>query len=577
MEDKIFVNTLVSMSKDIGIGIFENKNRAVAALLDYLPRNSTDKSKLKIAIESECVSIILSSDFKHIEVNANKSMRMLKQSFLEDSVAKEIVNGILEAFAQIYNIPLGKLPLFAVSEDQVNPNEKTISVNYSTAFNRNSSSNIVSPIDANPELQEIEERCKTELSYILTGGGYAIRGIGDYKGSTLVIPASIKTVGDGEKKLKMICSSSVAENGEEIGPFEYCDQIEKLYIAEGIEYISENAFRGCKNLTEIYLPKTMKTIARGAFVDCNIKNVFIWENVTDFGYNVFKGNPDLTSFNIDPNNSEYVSIDNALYSKDKKTLIAYLGNAKSFTIPEGVEEIADSCFYRNASLKEISFPDTLRKIGHYAFLGCEKIDHILLPDNVEHLGEQAFGDCLELKTITLPKNLTEEGMYDETFIGCEKLTRIVLPRKITQLNNICSRCSSLEKITIPAGVQIIGCAAFEECINLETVEIPYGIQEIQDCAFSKCSKIENIDIPYGIKSIGCDCFSDCTRLNTITIAGSLEELSFDVFLNCLNLRSIIFKGTKAQWKKIKKDKSWNNNTGKYTVYCNDGKLAKIFS
>ena len=46
------------------------------------------------------------------------------------------------------------------------------------------------------------------------------------------------------------------------------------------------------------------------------------------------------------------------------------------------------------------------------------------------------------------------------------------------------------------------------------------------------------------------------------------------FNGCSSLISIDFKGTKAQWKAIKKDYNWNGYTGNYTVQCTDGKLDK---
>ena len=44
------------------------------------------------------------------------------------------------------------------------------------------------------------------------------------------------------------------------------------------------------------------------------------------------------------------------------------------------------------------------------------------------------------------------------------------------------------------------------------------------------------------------------------------------FYNCENLLEIHYRGTKAQWKAIRKDINWQSGTGDYTLYCTDGNL-----
>ena len=40
------------------------------------------------------------------------------------------------------------------------------------------------------------------------------------------------------------------------------------------------------------------------------------------------------------------------------------------------------------------------------------------------------------------------------------------------------------------------------------------------------------------------------------------------------LNKIHFNGTVAQWQGIEFDSGWNGSTGKYTIYCTDGQIAK---
>ena len=45
----------------------------------------------------------------------------------------------------------------------------------------------------------------------------------------------------------------------------FCEQIKKVYICDGIEYIGESAFSYFNNLTSIELPNTITSIEQNAF------------------------------------------------------------------------------------------------------------------------------------------------------------------------------------------------------------------------------------------------------------------------------------------------------------------------
>ena len=111
-------------------------------------------------------------------------------------------------------------------------------------------------------------------------------------------------------------------------------------VPEGVESILEDAFC-CSALSSVVFPKSLKTIEKYAFDDCNqLKNL-----------TVSAENPFLTSEN------------NVIFSKDKKTLVLfpkqYAGSA--YEIPASVEAVADTAF-GNTNLTEIVFPTSVKQI-----------------------------------------------------------------------------------------------------------------------------------------------------------------------------------------------------------------------
>ena len=77
-------------------------------------------------------------------------------------------------------------------------------------------------------------------------------------------------------------------------------------------------------------------------------------------------------------------------------------------------------------------------------------------------------------------------------------------------------CTSLTSIEIPASVQTIGKAAFQECTKLATVKFDKEsrLKTIAPGSFYRCP-ITTIDIPASVQTIGEAAFQECTKLATV--------------------------------------------------------------
>ena len=71
------------------------------------------------------------------------------------------------------------------------------------------------------------------------------------------------------------------------------------------------------------------------------------------------------------------------------------------SIPDGVEELCDSCFYKCESLSRVTFgePSSLKLIGKEAFCGGG-VSEIHIPDGVEELCDLCFSWCESLFRVT---------------------------------------------------------------------------------------------------------------------------------------------------------------------------------
>ena len=84
-------------------------------------------------------------------------------------------------------------------------------------------------------------------------------------------------------------------------------------------------------------------------------------------------------------------------------------------------------------------------------------------------------------------------------------------------------------------------------------------------AFEWCSSLTSVTIGNSVTSIGYSAFGYCSSLTSVTIPNSVTTIGDYAFSDCDSLKTIYYKGSKAQWNKIKKETYWDSNTGDYTI------------
>ena len=113
----------------------------------------------------------------------------------------------------------------------------------------------------------------------------------------------------------------------------------------------------------------------------------------------------------------------------KLTPIECCSNLKEITIPKGVTEIPELCFFSDSSLKTVNIEGDVTIIDASAFKQCESLESINIPDSVTIIGDWAFLGCKSLKTLTLPKGLKVIG--ENAFQNQENgIQTIIVPEEL---------------------------------------------------------------------------------------------------------------------------------------------------
>ena len=192
-----------------------------------------------------------------------------------------------------------------------------------------------------------------------------------------------------------------------------------LSIPSSVTSIESDAFWGCGKLTSIAIPAGMDNVSASWFNSCTT-----WDATKK------KYTSALKSFTVAAGNESYMAVDGVLFSKDKKTLVAYpCGKQGSYTVPSSVRTIGSSAF-QDTQMTSVTIPDSVTEIGSYAFYACEKLSSVTVPTSVKSIGEEAFGYWdrkAGIRTLSLPNKGACDIARQELPASCKVVYRDKTP------------------------------------------------------------------------------------------------------------------------------------------------------
>lgn len=155
---------------------------------------------------------------------------------------------------------------------------------------------------------------------------------------------------------------------------------------------------------------------------------------------------------------------------------------------------------------------------------------------------------LECKAEGLQEN---EYSYEVLEDGSAKITgysgsatELVIPDTINEyiISQLGEKCfmenETLESVSVPATVKIIGDSAFKKCKNLKTVILTEGLQEIGEDAFYKAG-LTNFSFPSTVKKVGLRAISE-TQITSIHVPNTVSTWERSAFYGNRQLVTVTF-------------------------------------
>ncbi len=315
-----------------------------------------------------------------------------------------------------------------------------------------------------------------------------------------------------------------------------CQKIEKIELPTTIKKIGNNAFNWCRNIENLTIPQGVISIGNYAFYNLDILSITIPNSVTNIGSYSFANCVNLTNINIDSNSSMYSigakAFYNTSYYKNADNwnnkllyLHSFLLESKTtisgeLDVKDGTKVIADNAFYDCSSLTKVIVPDTVVGIGKSSFGGCNGLKYIKLPfsgatidGNIDSNFGYIFGAYSGYSNKNyVPTSLMEivitggQKIDNHAFYGCDFITTLTLPYVGTSLNSneffgAVFGATNTSNYVVPS--------------SLSTVTILSG--KITAHAFHGCDGLENVILRNGVTEIGEGAFYNCSSIKTLTL------------------------------------------------------------
>ena len=375
---------------------------------------------------------------------------------------------------------------------------------------------------------------------------------------------------------------------KEIGAKAFYDtSVKKLLLPGTLTKIGDSAFEDSDALTEIDFSHVRNDLVYGAhiFASCgSLAKVSITDNVGPMEFSsVFYKCSNLEKVEVSPNNENYESDADVLYSKGKETLLYYPdGKTGEFTIPAETKRIGGGVFRAKSNITRITIPANVIEIGENAFEKCANLTEVIFAAPAENeqaeplrIGDGAFCNCTALTSITLPARtesigvgaftfdrksdsalaevVLNEGLEtigDSAFARCGALTNIVIPSSVNTIGKSAFSMSGLTTVNFEgSGELALGTYVFYLCEDLASVTFREGTKNIPEYTFAYDANLTTVVIPTtvtndsnnGVRAIASMAFNNCTALTTVTFTkGGTLPLSFasGAFWGCTALTEL---------------------------------------
>ena len=169
---------------------------------------------------------------------------------------------------------------------------------------------------------------------------------------------------------------------------------------------------------------------------------------------------------------------------------------------------------------------TVTEIGKDVFKDNKNVGRLIIPDSVTKLGYRMCSGCTALSEVRLPAGLTV--IPDEAFDGCSSLRTVNFPDTLKEIRSDAFCGTDLTEFIAPDSLTDVWAYAFKDCAALSAVELK-NVRSVGDGAFESCTALRSIRLSDKMTELSDHIFDGCSSLADIDMPDKPIAVSFSVF------------------------------------------------
>lgn len=169
---------------------------------------------------------------------------------------------------------------------------------------------------------------------------------------------------------------------------------------------------------------------------------------------------------------------------------------------------------------------TVTEIGKDVFKDNKNVGRLIIPDSVTKLGYRMCSGCTALSEVRLPAGLTV--IPDEAFDGCSSLRTVNFPDTLKEIRSDAFCGTDLTEFIAPDSLTDVWAYAFKDCGALSAVELK-NVRSVGDGAFGNCTALRSIRLSDKMTELSDHIFDGCSSLADIDMPDNPIAVSFSVF------------------------------------------------
>ncbi|WP_290996350.1 leucine-rich repeat protein [Gordonibacter sp.] len=271
----------------------------------------------------------------------------------------------------------------------------------------------------------------------------------------------------------------------------------------------------------------------------------------------------LSRIEVGEGNANFTSWNGVLYSKDKKTLIAYPpGVGTSAVIPADVEALGPDAFAGCEALASIAALGFVRDIDSKAFPEEVKASAVVaLPSGEDYDARKAvwekagfgnFSASAKPGDTVHPGADSSDGQNKDDEKAASGFAYTLLDDYTLSVSWEGSEDPAAE-LEIPATAEVNGASyrvssvaanGFSNRASITSVKLPDGVTSIDEGAFAGCTSLASVTFPEGLRDIGARAF-EATALTDVWLPASVTSVDSRAFAACGSLTRVVALATPA--------------------------------